>query len=95
MVSLVEAKGHIISIELVLFCCFLFVSNYNFSCTKEHPRIAQLGYYIKHFANREMLYILLLCFGSNTRDEVFPSQEALVQPARWPKPKTIELLSWL
>ena len=37
--SLVEAKGLIISMET----CLVVVSNHNFACTKEHPRIAQLG----------------------------------------------------
>ena len=37
--SLVEAKGPIISMEI----CLVVVSNHNFACTKEHPRIAQLG----------------------------------------------------
>ena len=38
--SLVEAKGTLISMELLLL---FFVSNHNFACTKEHHRLAQLG----------------------------------------------------
>ena len=39
--SLVEAKGPIIFMETCLVV--VVVSNHNFACTKEHPRIAQLG----------------------------------------------------
>ena len=53
----------------------------------------QYYYYIKHFANREIILILLICFGSNTRDENNPSQEALVQPVRWPEVMVEESIS--
>ena len=41
-----EAKGPFIFMEtcFVVFFVLFFVSNHNFACTKEHPRIDQLGF---------------------------------------------------